>query len=211
MLVNISEHQIKIITELLYIASTATRMLEDSGVATETKEDSVLEVRTEDLKVLNDALDRLTDLGVAEGDVIECDVHLAARALTPLLTHNAFSHDPRPRHRRIQPLLLKPFEFPPISVRTTQGQHLDVYSLRRASDINGIEVSLNDHPLLNAVVAADTYIGQWLSAALEDPAVCKEMKSDIRRWIEIQDKALRYIGKGSTRSTRVTTGVPHAE
>lgn len=28
----------------------------------------------------------------------------------------------------------------------------------------------------------DTALGKWLSAALDDPAVCSEMKSDIKDW-----------------------------
>jgi len=31
---------------------------------------------------------------------------------------------------------------------------------------------------------ADDRIGKWLSAALSDPAVCEEMKRDIRNWFE---------------------------
>lgn len=30
----------------------------------------------------------------------------------------------------------------------------------------------------------DDLIGHWLSAALEDPLVCQEMKSDILKWME---------------------------
>ena len=29
-------------------------------------------------------------------------------------------------------------------------------------------------------------IGKWLSAALDDPSVCSEMKADIRTWFEAQ-------------------------
>jgi hypothetical protein len=31
-------------------------------------------------------------------------------------------------------------------------------------------------------VMASVVIGAWLSAALDDPAVCEAMKADIRRW-----------------------------
>lgn len=33
-----------------------------------------------------------------------------------------------------------------------------------------------------ATVNRDDRIGKWLSAALEDPQVCEEMKADIRHW-----------------------------
>ena len=29
-------------------------------------------------------------------------------------------------------------------------------------------------------------LGSWLSAALDDPDVCEEMKADIRAWFEVQ-------------------------
>jgi hypothetical protein len=32
-------------------------------------------------------------------------------------------------------------------------------------------------------------LGKWMSAALEDPLVCEEMKSDIRAWFESQEFA----------------------
>ena len=35
---------------------------------------------------------------------------------------------------------------------------------------------------------ADDRIGKWLSAALEDPQVCEEMKADIRFWFETRPK-----------------------
>jgi hypothetical protein len=34
---------------------------------------------------------------------------------------------------------------------------------------------------------ANQRISKWLSAALEDPAVCEEMKADIRAWLEHHD------------------------
>ena len=48
------------------------------------------------------------------------------------------------------------------------------------------------YPLLfdHAVVGHKT-IGHWLSAALDDPLVCDEMKTDISLWFESQDRALR--------------------
>lgn len=36
----------------------------------------------------------------------------------------------------------------------------------------------------NALCEASTELGSWMSAALDDPGVCDEMKSDIRRWFE---------------------------
>jgi hypothetical protein len=30
-------------------------------------------------------------------------------------------------------------------------------------------------------------LGKWMSAALDDPLVCEEMKSDIRAWFEAQE------------------------
>ena len=33
---------------------------------------------------------------------------------------------------------------------------------------------------------ANKLVGPWLSAALEDPEVCKEMKADINAWFEAQ-------------------------
>lgn len=32
------------------------------------------------------------------------------------------------------------------------------------------------------MLLCDDKLGAWLSAALEDPCVCKEMKKDIRNW-----------------------------
>ncbi len=32
------------------------------------------------------------------------------------------------------------------------------------------------------VIVANEKVGAWLSAALEDPKVCKEMKTDIEEW-----------------------------
>jgi len=32
---------------------------------------------------------------------------------------------------------------------------------------------------------ANERIGSWLSAALEDPSVCEEMKEDVRYWFEV--------------------------
>ena len=37
---------------------------------------------------------------------------------------------------------------------------------------------------------ADYKIGEWLSAALEDPNVCAEMKADIRAWFEAHQPGL---------------------
>ena len=37
--------------------------------------------------------------------------------------------------------------------------------------------------LLDLIISAE-YVNMWLSAALDDPKVCEEMKSDIRRWLE---------------------------
>jgi len=34
------------------------------------------------------------------------------------------------------------------------------------------------------ITQADTTIGMWLSAALEDPSVCEEMKTDIEAWFD---------------------------
>ena len=36
--------------------------------------------------------------------------------------------------------------------------------------------------IIAAKNAADDKIGSWLSAALEDPGVCAEMKADIEQW-----------------------------
>jgi hypothetical protein len=41
-----------------------------------------------------------------------------------------------------------------------------------------------------AVQKADYKIGWWLSAALEDPAVCEEMKADINAWFEAHQPGL---------------------
>lgn len=35
-----------------------------------------------------------------------------------------------------------------------------------------------------AATEASLRIGAWLSAALEDPKVCKEMKEDVRAWFD---------------------------
>ncbi|WP_156367228.1 hypothetical protein, partial [Novosphingobium sp. KN65.2] len=34
----------------------------------------------------------------------------------------------------------------------------------------------------NRIIMASAKLGQWLSAALDDPNVCEEMKADIREW-----------------------------
>ena len=34
---------------------------------------------------------------------------------------------------------------------------------------------------------ANKRIAKWLSAALDDPQVCEEMKADIRAWFEVQE------------------------
>lgn len=33
---------------------------------------------------------------------------------------------------------------------------------------------------------ANDKLGWWMSAALDDPQVCEEMKADIRAWFEVQ-------------------------
>ena len=38
--------------------------------------------------------------------------------------------------------------------------------------------------------AKDNYVGRWLSAALDDPSVCEEMKADIRLWMASDAVAL---------------------
>ncbi len=41
---------------------------------------------------------------------------------------------------------------------------------------------------LRAFAAANDRIGSWLSAALDDPQVCREMKDDITAWFSAQPK-----------------------
>lgn len=38
------------------------------------------------------------------------------------------------------------------------------------------------------IKSVDRRVGSWLSAALEDPNVCKEMKEGVKRWFDVQDK-----------------------
>ena len=38
--------------------------------------------------------------------------------------------------------------------------------------------------------AKDNYVGRWLSAALDDPSVCEEMKADIGLWMASDYAAL---------------------
>ena len=38
--------------------------------------------------------------------------------------------------------------------------------------------------------AKDNYVGRWLSAALDDPSVCEEMKADIGLWMASDATAL---------------------
>lgn len=37
-------------------------------------------------------------------------------------------------------------------------------------------------------LAASDTLGRWMSAALDDPKVCKEMKEDIDKWFEAMGK-----------------------
>lgn len=46
-------------------------------------------------------------------------------------------------------------------------------------------------------------VGKWLSAALEDPAVCEEMKSDIRSWFSGSSAALNDIAAERRRQIEV--------
>jgi hypothetical protein len=39
----------------------------------------------------------------------------------------------------------------------------------------------------NALRKGNEKLGPWMSAALEDPNVCEEMKADIRAWFEAQE------------------------
>ena len=48
--------------------------------------------------------------------------------------------------------------------------------------------------------AKDNYVGRWLSAALNDPSVCEEMKADIGLWMaEVAAEALgQLVGRLSS-------------
>ena len=45
--------------------------------------------------------------------------------------------------------------------------------------------------LPNRKSEADTKIGAWLSAALEDPSTCQSMKDDINEWFECMPQVHR--------------------
>lgn len=44
------------------------------------------------------------------------------------------------------------------------------------------------HAEARRLQAANERVGAWLSAALDDPAVCEAMKEDIRAWFDAQPK-----------------------
>lgn len=68
------------------------------------------------------------------------------------------------------------------------AKHKKEFRLLKVLNVSSDEVKsgaaeriLADH---DSVRAANERIGFWLSGALEDPAVCAEMKADIRLWFD---------------------------
>jgi hypothetical protein len=60
-----------------------------------------------------------------------------------------------------------------------------------------------------AVQKADYKIGYWLSGALEDPAVCDQMKADIKAWFEAHQPGLDLLlSDTSTDREACICGVP---
>lgn len=45
-------------------------------------------------------------------------------------------------------------------------------------------------PMIQRSVMASVKLGAWLSAALDDPNVCAEMKADIREWFSAGEPEL---------------------
>ncbi len=57
-----------------------------------------------------------------------------------------------------------------------------------AKTCNLVRSAADEIDRLRAFASANDRIGPWLSAALDDPQVCREMKADITAWFDAQPK-----------------------
>lgn len=67
----------------------------------------------------------------------------------------------------------------------------DIVKALRSVDHGSVEDCFLQSPLFEKAAieierlrAANDRIGSWMAAALDDPAVCKEMKDDIEVWLQ---------------------------
>lgn len=58
---------------------------------------------------------------------------------------------------------------------------------RKSAELGALE------PMVQRSIMASAKLGAWLSAALEDPNVCAEMKADIREWFSAGEPPLAQI------------------
>ena len=197
MIINISEQQVEMIINLLRIASAAHDFLDNVGDIGRTTDGSVkLEAEEADMRVLDEALDKLDVLPDATPLQMECAAHRAAHALSSLTDWAGTKFEHPIRRAR------NPEYFPDISVVDKQGKALQIFSMQKTSRLRGIRVMLNDDTATcsTAVKSADRNIAQWLCALLKQDDCSFAFKNDIRLWLKDQDAALAALGIGATQS-----------
>jgi hypothetical protein len=74
-----------------------------------------------------------------------------------------------------------------------------VEAFERAINLKSAELGALE-PMVQRSIMASAKLGAWLSAALEDPNVCVEMKADIREWFSAGEPPLAQIARHRTQA-----------